>query len=162
MMPSTWCPAARAVRAPVVGRPSRGSTTSSRSRARRRRCCRCRRRPCRARAAAGGPPRSRTSAWTCATCAASVIVDHCSSDVHEAASPHMLHDESVRRCVRRALTSTLRCTVTSRSESERSGNGVAESAHIEVLLMRRGRPSPGSHPPPSCRFLAPMAALNAP
>ena len=27
--------------------------------------------------------------------------------------------------------------------------------------MRRSRPSPRSHPPPSCRFLAPQAALNA-
>ena len=35
-----------ATAAPVVGSPSRGSTTSSRSRARRRRCYRCRRRPC--------------------------------------------------------------------------------------------------------------------
>ena len=68
----------------------------------------------------------------------------------------------MRRRVRRALISTLRGAATSCGESERSGNGAAERAHIEVHPMWRSRPSPRSHPPPSCRFLAPKAALNAP
>ena len=80
----------------------------------------------------------------------------------KAASPHVLHEWSTGRRIGRALTSTLRDAATSHGESERSGNGGVEKARIDVLRMRRCRPSLRSHPPPSCRFLAPMAALNAP
>ena len=84
----------------------------------------------------------------------------------EAASPHVLHGRSVGRRIGRALTSTLRDAATSHGETEPSGNGGVEKARIDLLPMRRCRPSLRSHPPPSimsvARFLALMAALNAP
>ena len=79
----------------------------------------------------------------------------------KAASPHVLHEWSTGRRIGRALTSTSRDAATSHGESERSGNGGVEKARIDVLRMRRCRPSLRSHPSPSSRLLAPIAALNA-
>ena len=79
----------------------------------------------------------------------------------KAASPHVLPVADTGRRIGRALTSTLRDAATSHGESERSGNGGVEKARIDVLRMRRCRPSLRSHPSPSSRLLAPIAALNA-
>ena len=75
---------------------------------------------------------------------------------------HIVPVARVGRRIGRALTSILRDAATSHGESEPSDNGGVEKARIDLLPMRRCRPSLRSHPPPSCRHLAPMAALNAP
>ena len=90
-----------------------------------------------------------------------VVIDSCSVGRILAALRCAIHVASARRRVRCALKSTLRGAATSRSESERSGNGVAESALDDVQSTRRCRTSPRSHSSPTCRLLERIAALNS-